>query len=347
MSVTALLQNNYFDDNHRREFLDRHGWEITAAVGQDSSIRRYFRVHKNGHSAILMETLPDDSPYVTLGHFLGDFVRVGQWLAGIGLKTPTIFEQDLERGYLLLEDLGDVCFRDAQDDAGQRELYTLAADVLKHIADAECPLVLPDYYQSHVHKRHRRVVDWFVPLARGVRNEDGLVEAYKGVWAEIEASLPAPDLGFMYVDFHAQNLMWLPQEKGLKRCGLLDFQGAMIGPQIYDLTNLLEDARRDVDASVKAEIINGLSDESRAWFRVMGTQFHCRVIGQFIKMAVMDDNPQYMPHIPRLQRYIATALSDELLAPLAGFFKELGVDFSASHDINIETLRALVREDAY
>ena len=299
-----------FDTDHRQTFLDAHGWTLENPISRDSSIRRYFRVSKGDQLAVLMETVPDNSPYATPGHSIGDFIRISSWMYDAGLKVPQIYEADLEQGYLLLEDLGDTCFRDALDN-GQldaKTLYGLAQDVLNHIALSDCPLELPQYYDSHVHARHRRVIDWFVPLNTGRSNEDGLVEEYLKVWNEIEQSLPPCPSGFIHVDFHAQNLMWMPQEDGIKQCGVLDFQGAMHGPLLYDLANLLEDARRDIPPEVKNECLKGLSENQRAWFRILATQFHCRVIGQFIKMAIADENPMYLKHIPRLQMYLASAM---------------------------------------
>jgi hypothetical protein len=344
----AQLQNMIFDEDHRRMFLGAHGWNIDKPVGRDSSIRRYFRVSKNDQTAILMETVPDHSPHVTPGHSLGDFIRIAEWMNAIGLKVPEIYEQDLNNGYLLLEDLGDVCFRDALD-AGEnaQTLYTIAKDTLAHIAAQDCPLNLPAYYESHVHRRHRRVVDWFVPLARSRRNETGLIETYKNLWQEIETTLPPCPQSFLHIDFHAQNLMWLPKEQGIKRCGILDFQGAMIGPLLYDLANLLEDARRDVPANVKETLLAPLGETEKAWFRILATQFHCRVIGQFIKQAALDENPSYLKHIPRLQNYLYSAMKDPLLQPLKQFFDDLGIDFSAPADLNsIPALHVLVAPDA-
>ena len=51
---------------------------------------------------------------------------------------------------------------------------------------------------------------------------------------------------FVHRDYHAQNLMWLPEREGLGRIGLIDFQDAVAGSRAYDLISLVEDARRDV-----------------------------------------------------------------------------------------------------
>ncbi|NEU36505.1 phosphotransferase, partial [bacterium LRH843] len=51
-------------------------------------------------------------------------------------------------------------------------------------------------------------------------------------------------------DYHADNLMWLPERDMLMRVGLLDFQDALIGSAAYDLVSLLEDTRRDVSTEL-------------------------------------------------------------------------------------------------
>lgn len=337
-----------FDEDHRRMFLEQHGWRIDKPVGKDSSIRRYFRVSKGTQSAILMETVPDDSPHATPGHALGDFIRISEWLRSVGVRAPEIYEINLEHGYVLLEDFGDACLRDTleTDPSQEAALYNNAADILHHIADQDCPLDLPDYYESHVHRRHRRVVDWYMPMTRGCANEDGLVDEYKAVWEKIEKSVPPCPQGFVHVDFHAQNLMVMNNEKGLSALGVLDFQGAMIGPSVYDFTNLLEDARRVVSPDVKAQILNEMDPVQQAWFRIMATQFHCRVIGQFIKQATLDDNETYLKHVPRLQTYLHNAVKEPVLAPLKAFFDDCDVDFSGACDFNVAELRERVAADA-
>lgn len=348
MSHVLAQTQNYFDEDHRQMFLDKHGWSIERPVGQDSSIRRYFRVVKGDKAAILMETVPDSSAHATPGHSLAAFVSIAGWLNEIGVNAPDIYEVDEEQGYVLLEDFGDTCFKYALlKDHDAAALYTLAAQTLEHIEGHHCPLDLPAYYDSHVHRRHRRVIDWYVPLIKREKNTDGLVEQYRAIWGEIENHLPPCPQGFVHVDFHGENLMLLPGETGIRQCGILDFQGAMIGPLPYDLANLLEDARTDVPAQVKAKILAGKDETFLSWYRVLATQFHCRVIGQFIKQAVTDENTRYLKHIPRLESYIREGLKDPLLKPLAEFFENLDVRFDHGIPEDLNNLSALIAEDAF
>lgn len=292
-------------------FLENQGWSVVAPVAQDGSSRQYFRVEKNGRGAIFM----DASAAPSVGHRAADFIRIGAWLRGIGLRAPEIYAADEGAGFLILEDFGDLTLKKALargEDA--RVLYGAAHEILQRLREARCDLDLPDYYQSHVHRNHRFVIDWYAPELDAAE--------YLAVWAEIEKFLPPVKKNFVHVDFHAENLMWL--EGGA--IGILDFQGAMRGPAAYDLASLLEDARLDVPAEIRAEILKDYDEEFLLPYHVLAMQFHCRVIGQFIKLAG-EGKAHYLEHIPRLEAYIRAGLEQPVLAPLKAFFSARGLDF--------------------
>ena len=309
------------------------GWTILSPVGQDGSTRSYMRVEKSGRTAILMDCSQGETP----GHNLNDYVRIAEWLNNAGLKAPEIYEK--EKDYLIVEDLGDITFKKALTKTNIDELYALAVDVLKHLGVQGSLPKLPGYYDSNVHKGHRRVIDWYVPTIKHKKNPDGLAEEYLNIWAQIEKNASLNANSFVHADFHVENLMFLPNEKSLKRCGILDFQGAMHGPALYDLGNLLEDVRIDVPPAVR----NKYASQDPA-YRILATQFHCRVVGQFIKMAAKDHKTGYLQYIPRAQKYIQTALQDPLLVPLKNFFEKNGISFTVKPDL--KNIKSLVRPDA-
>lgn len=345
----------------RDEFLTRTGWGNAALsdVGEDSAFRRYVRLKNDqGRTAVLMEAVPDGSAYVTPGHNMKDFIRISTYLHGLGLTTPEIYETDLEEGYLLLEDFGSTSFKMALDNGvAQEVLYALATDILKFLrTNAKAgDIQLPEYYASHVHTGRRRLVDWFIPAQKNVQNADGLAEEYLAVWDAIEKSLPPVPQGFLHIDYHFENLMWMPEREGLSRCGILDFQGAMTGPLPYDLANLLEDARVDVPMELRDAMLDrfceGMTDSEektfRSWYRVLATQFHCRVLGQFIRLAVRDGKPRYLQHMPRVAGYIAAGIKDPVLAPLQDWLKRQGVSFDTMPEIDAPRLKSIIRLDAF
>ena len=65
-----------------------------------------------------------------------------------------------------------------------------------------------------------------------------------------------------------------------------------------------------------------------AWYRVLATQFHCRVIGLFVRLLVRDNKDIHLHHVPRLQNYIVEALEDPIMAPLARWFEDSNIDLS-------------------
>lgn len=345
----------------RAEFLARTGWDKAAlsAVGEDSAFRRYFRLQTGeGRTAILMEAVPDGSAYVTPGHNMKDFIRISKYMRGLGLRAPEIFETDLQEGYLLLEDFGSTSFKIALDNGTDRtELYALATDVLKFLREKAKAgeIALPEYYASHVHTGRRRLVDWFMPVQKGAPNPDGLVEEYLAVWDGIEKSLPPVPQGFLHIDYHFENLMWMPERADKDRCGILDFQGAMTGPVPYDLANLLEDARVDVPQDLRRAMLDrfcaGMSPDEeqnfRNWYRVLATQFHCRVLGQFIRLAVRDGKPRYLQHLPRVAGYIAEGLKDPVLSPLKAWLDHHGVQFENLTPVDPAKVKHVIRADAF
>src|SRR5690606_511171 len=145
--------------------------------------------------------------------------------------------------------------------------------------------------------------EWYLPQVLGGRESAGLVAEFARL---IEAVIPVarqvPDV-MVLRDYHADNLIWLPDRDGDKRVGLLDFQDAVVGPLTYDLVSLLEDARRDVspqvvDAMLKRYLEHspGLDrEEFLASYAVMGAQRNLKIIGIFVRLCVRDRKHHYLP----------------------------------------------------
>src|SRR3546814_5016478 len=95
-------------------------------------------------------------------------------------------------------------------------------------------------------------------------------------------------------DFHVDNLMVVAGRAGIARCGLLDFQDAVIGPISYDLVSLLEDARRDVSPAVVTEMLARYQDAMRplidrwtfaASYSALGAQRNAKIVGIFNRLS--------------------------------------------------------------
>ena len=92
-------------------------------ASSDASFRSYWRTTHAGQSWIVMDSPPereDPRPWLA----------VGARLAAAGLHVPKVAAQDLERGFLLIEDLGSRLYLAELNDANADKLYGDAMDAL-------------------------------------------------------------------------------------------------------------------------------------------------------------------------------------------------------------------------
>lgn len=302
-------------------FLAGAGWpaaEVTP-LAADASFRRYLRIRRNGKNAVLMDAPPAHED-------VRPFLRVARHLCALGLSAPAILAADEADGLLLLEDLGDDTFtRLLAAGADEAALYRMAVDVLLHLhrlpATAAVPAGLPPYDRQRLLDEALLLVDWFLPAATGRPAAAGARADYIAAWDAVLAEPLAQPTTLVLRDFHVDNLMRVGGRSGIAACGLLDFQDAVTGPAAYDLMSLLEDARRDVAAPLRDEMLvrylEGAAPPDRGGFlrsfAILAAQRHAKVIGIFTRLDRRDGKPGYLSHIPRVWRLLTAAVQDPVL----------------------------------
>ena len=134
-------------------------------------------------------------------------------------------------------------------------------------------------------------------------------------------------------DFHSPNLHWLPGREGLKRLGLVDFQDSVLGPPAYDLASLLQDARVDIPDDMELRLIAHYARRRAgadpafdaaaftAAYAVMGAQRATKILGIFARLDKRDGKPQYLAHLPRIERYLAKSLAHPLMQPVKVWYQ--------------------------
>ena len=304
------------------EFLARHGWteaQILPLAG-DASFRRYFRVLAGDRRAVLMDAPPpheDPQP----------FMAMANWLEGVGLTAPRVLAADLERGLLLLDDLGDTQMRQAveSDPAAERNLYETAVDVLVHLHDhPPMPGLTPHGLQEWLAEL-RLFPDWYVP-AVGLAPID--VDGWDAAWRQVLERVAGDGLSPVTVlrDYHAENVMLLDDGCGIRSFGLIDFQDAVAGHPAYDLASILEDARRDVPPQLERAMIDRYREKSAADERfepaywALAAQRNTRILGVFTRLWKRDNKPHYKGFQPRMWGLLERDLERPELAPVRGWF---------------------------
>lgn len=307
-------------------FLGRAGWgeAARARLAGDASFRRYDRVRLEGRSAVLMDAPP---PLNDVRPFIG----IDRLLRAHGLSAPEILAEDAEAGLVLLEDLGDDTYGRLLAEGGdEAELYRLAVDALIHLHRRFRPqdAKVPAFEEARALREVELLLDWLWPAMTGAAASDNLREEYRAAW---RAALPARERvpsSLALFDFHIDNLMWLRGRPGIRACGLLDFQDAVMAPVTFDLVSLLEDARRDVPAALAERLIGHYldafpkirEDDFRASYCAIGAQRSTRILGTFARLKLRDSKPGYLVHIPRVWRWLTQDLAHPALAPVKGWF---------------------------
>lgn len=300
-------------------FLAASGWASAERhhLAGDASDRRYERLRLGAATAVLMDTPRGgaDDPSA--------FVAMARHLRRLGLSAPDILAEDLDHGFLLLEDLGDDLFARllSADPGREAALYAAATDCLLHLQSSPPPPGLPNLSAVDWAAAAGFALDWYTFAATGTRPDPA--EFLSTMTNAIVAHADGPR-ALILRDFHAENLLWLPGRDGLARVGLLDFQLGQLGQPAYDLVSLLQDARRDVAPGTGAAMTarfaaaSGLRpDVFATQYAVLGAQRALRILGVFARLCLVAGKPGYLRLLPRVWGQLQQNLAHPALAELA------------------------------
>jgi tRNA threonylcarbamoyl adenosine modification protein YjeE len=341
-----------------RAFLDGTGYQdaVRRHLTGDASIRAYEHIYTGGQRLVLMDS-PRHTPgpilaqgkyYQQIAHIAEDvrpFIAIGRYLVSRGLRAPAIYDTDIEKGILLIEDLGGegvldengvpIAERYRESAACLARLHGQAFERVLPVADGVVHTV-PDFDRDAMQIEVSLVTDWYLPWKRGTAASDDERRDYIAIWDGLIESLGAAEHNLLLRDFHSPNIIWRQQATGTDRVGIIDFQDAMIGPSAYDVASLVQDARVDMPEGVADSVLEHyLSLRARdAGFdrtrflrdwHVMAAQRNCKLIGLWVRLMQRDGKPAYMRHMPRTLRNLERALTHPDLAPLRDWCRKAGI----------------------
>lgn len=310
------------------QFLKTHGWAGAKRhpLPNDASFRRYIRLNDNNKKALVMDAPP---PLESVQ----PFVSIARHLCALGFSAPDIIAEDLTNDLLLIEDFGEDTFTHLLNNgANEEELYTLATDTLieLHRQPAAVPENLALYNEFRLLDEAALLSDWYLPAIEGAPVSPSVRKDYAMAWFECFHLLGGQPQTLVLRDYHVDNLMRLSGRDGVQACGLLDFQDALAGPSAYDVMSLLEDARRDIDDTLRASMLNRYCeafpkndrDAFETAVAILGAQRHAKVIGIFTRLYWRDQKTTYLKHIPRVWRLLERSLQHPALSAVAGWFDQ-------------------------
>jgi len=274
-------------------------------ASSDASFRRYFRFTSADDSFIVMDAPPDKEK-------LAPFIHVAGLMASAGVKTPEIYQQNFEDGFLLLEDFGSQSFLQAIGEGAAEVLYPQALASLFRLQTCRDLVAadLPHYDQALLHRELAIFSDWFIGDYLDLTMPEALWDAVQACL--VESALAQP-VTCVHRDYHSRNLMVL----AYNQIGVIDFQDAVIGPITYDVVSLLRDCYvawpeqqlavwlQDYYQRLQAEGLVAVDyPQFKRWFDLMGMQRHLKAIGIFSRLHLRDGKSGYLADIPRTLNYV-------------------------------------------
>ena len=349
-------------ESQRRAFLDRAGLGDAARdpLPGDASTRRYERLTTtDGRSLMLMDQAPAaESPpadpawtpdqrkasgwnavaRLSAGR-IEAFAAVAAHLKSLGLSAPGMSALDAPAGLAVLEDFGDDLFaRVIEGGADETPLYLAAIEAMAALHEAGAPPAvlngpggdwpLLTYDETALQGGADLFVDWLPRLDERVAFDAAAIAGWREAWAPVVASGAAGASVMAHRDYHAENLIWLPERDGAARVGMIDFQDAVRAHPSWDLHSLLQDARRVVSPALEAEALDRYfalrPGVDRAAFMAdyagLAALNEARIIGIFARLIARDGKPRYRQFLPRMWRHLNANLEQPALAPVARWF---------------------------
>ncbi|MGN6321529.1 MAG: aminoglycoside phosphotransferase family protein [Dyella sp.] len=280
------------------------------SASSDASFRSYWRTHHGGQSWIVMDSPPaqeDPRPWL----------KIGQQLATAGLHVPAVHAQDLEQGFLLIEDLGNRLYLRELEEHNADALYGDAMDALLRMQTQMDHRDLPPFDRDVLVRGLEVMPEWFLGRHLGHTPTSDEWDVLEAAFALIIGNAQEQPRVFVHRDYHSRNLLVVEHNNP----GVIDFQGALAGPITYDLASLLRDAyivwpRERVEGWVEsyrqrlrdAGVIGTDLDAKRflRWFDLTGMHRHVRVLGQFYRLWYRDGKPGYLADVPRVYHYVVS-----------------------------------------
>ena len=335
-------------------FLDESGFgeALRWRMVGDASTRIFERLRLDGQTAILMNAprrpdgppVRDGKPYSAIAHLAEDIVPYVAMAGGLrdrNLSAPTIMHADLDRGFLIMEDLGADLIVEGDPPAPIEVRYEAAVDLLVSLHRRKLPDTLPvaphlDYRLPHYDMgafliEAELLLDWYL-TGDDAAPTDRMREEFVALWsAALEPTVSTPAT-WVLRDFHSPNLLWLADRDSVARIGVLDFQDALIGPPAYDVASLLQDARVDIREDLEVALLGRYVNARRAddrrfdaatfalLYTTLAAQRATKILGIFARLNRRDGKPQYLRHVPRLLGYLQRSLAHPALEPLAAWY---------------------------
>jgi len=223
-------------------------------IAGDASFRKFYRLKSKKNSKIII--------FAPKGKYnnLVAYSAINNFLINNQILAPKLYEHNLSKGILIVEDFGDTTFNKIIiKKKNKLQVYKKLVNLLIKIQNIKPksklpsiinkPHIIKKYSTSILHKESDLFFDWYLPLLLSKKKNKKFKKKAKKILSTLYSKLNFPNSCFVHRDYHVQNLM-----KIKKKIGVIDTQDALIGNLAYDLVSLVDDVRIKTSSKLKSQI---------------------------------------------------------------------------------------------
>ena len=311
-------------------------WERVPA---DGSRRIFYRVSSDQVSYIVMANPPRDENIKRENY---SYLKIGSHFHGKGIPVPAIYQYDLEHGWFIMEDLGRRNLQEvALSSDDHTDLYKTAIELLIRI-QLDCREGFDPGWCYHTQTYDRILMERFESdyfRTYFLQELLGLKEGLSYLrscfeYLSYRASLADNDF-VLYRDFQSRNLI-----VNGDRIGVVDWQGARLGPLQYDLASLLIDPYVGLTEDDRTGLYNyyvetlerrlpGSATAFTRYYPYLALQRNLQILGAFAYLSQVQGKKQFIdyvqPALASLRRFLEECHEPEL-SPLRSLVVEIQED---------------------
>ncbi len=268
------------------------------------------------------------------------YLNIGNHMLLRGIPLPRILKHNLEKGYFIMEDMGE---RTLQDEAlissNRIKLYENIVETLVRLQingrenfDISWCCQTPFYDASLMREREA----WYFRdafLRDYIKTELDLSMLDEPFEFIISMAEKADKDYLLHRDFQSRNIMCMDKE-----IAILDWQGARLGPLAYDLASLIYDPYvdlspgerqhlTDVYASLLEDTKPDALDSFKRYFFYIAVMRNLQVLGAYSFLSLKQGKKYFEKYIPvalKSLKALFNEISHKNLSPLLNIINDLG-----------------------
>ena len=302
-------------------------------ISSDASFREFYRITKNKKSEIIVNAKREKYQNLVAYSAVNNFLRKKK------IFTPRLYEHNLKKGYIKIEDFGKLSFHKVLiKKKNKLIIYKKLVDLLLKIQKIKPKNKIKGimnkthkinkYSIKYLQKESNLFFDWYLPLFFDKKKIIQIKKKANKILLKLYRSLYFSNSIFVHRDFHSENLMSVGN-----KIGVIYSQDALIGSPAYDLVSLIDDVRIKTSPDLKEQILNYyikkkfkkknlILNNFLKDFEILSVQRSLKIIGIFSRLFKRDKKKMYLKLIPYTWKILEDRMESEIFDELRNLLEK-------------------------